>query len=218
MSLDTQAPDGPTAEEIEAGRLLFCKETTFLLGAAELHQLPDRELPEICFAGRSNVGKSSLINALVNRKDLARTSVTPGRTQQLNVFDLGGRLTLCDMPGYGYAKAPKAFVEQWTALVRAYLRGRPTLRRALVLIDSRHGILEADRPIMTLLDEAAVSFQIILTKIDKPRPHELAAMVEKVKAEAATHVACHPEILLTSSHEGDGLPALRAALWSLTTT
>lgn len=207
-----------TDDEIEAGRLLFTREITFLLGAAELHQLPDRDQPEICFAGRSNVGKSSLINALVNRRDIARTSVTPGRTQQLNFFDLGQKLTICDMPGYGYAKAPKDHVERWTALVRSYLRGRPTLRRALVLIDSRHGILAADRPIMDLLDEAAVSFQIILTKIDKPKASELAAVVDKVKAEAATHVACYPEILLTSSETGAGLPALRAAINGLATS
>ena len=199
-------------EVLEKGRRLFAQQCDFLLGVLELEQMPDASTPEITFAGRSNVGKSSLINALTNRRDLARTSVTPGRTQEINFFDLGHRLTLTDLPGYGYAQAPKDKVDLWTDFIRKYLKGRPTLRRALVLIDSRHGLKESDRAIMKLMDDSAVNYQIVLTKANKVKPGPLAATVAAVRRELAEHVAAHPEILVTSAAEGFGLAETRAAL------
>ncbi len=203
------------ARILEEGRKFFARECTFILGAAALVQVPDSDLPEIAFAGRSNVGKSSLVNSLTGRKTLARTSVTPGRTQQLNFFNIGGRLLLADLPGYGYARAPKSEVDAWTRLVKAYLMGRPQLRRVCMLVDSRHGLKTNDREVMKDLDEAAVSYQIVMTKADKVKPAELARTVEAVSAEAATHAAAFPKISVTSSHEGTGLAELRAALSQL---
>jgi GTP-binding protein len=204
-----------TAEEVEAGRLLFAQECQFVAGAATEAALPPDALPEIAFAGRSNVGKSSLVNALTGRTTLARTSHTPGRTQQLNFFDLGRRLMLVDMPGYGYAEASKGEVARWTRLVRDYLRGRVSLRRTLLLIDARHGLKETDRPWLEMFDDAAVSYQIVLTKADKVRPAELARGLERLAAELARHVAAHPEVAVTSAHEGRGIAELRAALAAL---
>lgn len=201
--------------ELEAGRLLFSRPCTFQLGAVSLAQLPATELPEICFAGRSNVGKSSLINALTGRNSLARTSDTPGRTQELNFFALDDRLSVCDLPGYGYARAPKERVERWTRLVKSYLRGRPNLRRVLLLVDSRHGIKDNDREIMSMLDEAAVNYQVVLTKADKLKAGELERVRERTAADLAKHVAAHPEIHATSSAKGAGLPELRAAIAAL---
>lgn len=206
------------SNEIEAGRLLFAAPATFLLGAVDLEQLPDTSLPEITFAGRSNVGKSSLINALTNRKSLARTSVTPGRTQEINFFDLGEQIMVADLPGYGYAKAPKGKVDAWTALIKLYLRGRPNLRRALVLIDSRHGLKENDRSIMKLMDDAAVNYQIVMTKADKVKPGPLAATRKAIAQEITGHVAAHPDIFVTSAVEGWGIPEMRAALSELALT
>jgi GTP-binding protein len=199
----------------EAGRLLFAQESRFVAGAMEPEQLPPEELPEIAFAGRSNVGKSSLVNALTGRTTLARISHTPGRTRQLNFFDLGGRLMLVDMPGYGYAEAPKGEIKRWTGLVRLYLKGRVKLRRALILIDARHGIKPPDRPLMKMLDEAAVSWQAVLTKADKVKPTELQHVIDKTAMELAKHVAAHPELPVTSAHEGKGIAELRAALAAL---
>lgn len=208
--------DSFTPEEIEAGRLLFAQKCDFMLGAAGLSQIPETDLPEIAFAGRSNVGKSSLVNALTGRKTLARTSHTPGRTQQINFFDLGGRMTIADMPGYGYAKAPKSHVEQWTRLVNAYLKGRVQLSRVLVLIDSRHGLKDVDRTVMTMLDKAAVSYQVVLTKTDKVKIGPLGKLLESTHAELARHVAAHPIIRCTSSAKGVGIEDLRADLARLT--
>jgi GTP-binding protein len=205
-------------EEMESGRLLFAAPATFLLGVVALDQFPDTALPEITFAGRSNVGKSSLINALTNRKALARTSVTPGRTQEINFFDLDGRLMVADLPGYGYAKAPRGKVDTWTALIKQYLRGRPNLRRALVLIDSRHGLKDNDREIMKLMDEAAVNYQIVMTKADKVKPGPLAERHKAIATEVAGHVAAHPDILVTSAAEGWGIAETRAALSELALT
>ena len=199
----------------EQGRKLFAGECTFLLGAAGLSQVPDSDLPEIAFAGRSNVGKSSLLNALTNRKTLARTSDTPGRTQQLNFFDVGGRLMVADLPGYGYARAPKKEVEAWTRLVQAYLTGRPQLRRVCVLIDSRHGLKANDMAVMKELDEAAVSYQLVLTKADKIKETALDKTVDSVKTEAANHAAAYPDVAVTSAVKGTGLAELRAALSQL---
>tara|TARA_R110000868_G_scaffold11985_3_gene58327 strand:+ start:164 stop:820 length:657 start_codon:yes stop_codon:yes gene_type:complete len=216
----TESIPNPTFEAavVEAGRLLFAAPATFMLGVAGLDQLPESDLPEITFAGRSNVGKSSLINALTNRKSLARTSVTPGRTQEINFFDLDGRLMVSDLPGYGYAKAPKSKVDAWTSLIKQYLRGRPNLRRALVLVDSRHGLKENDREIMKLMDDAAVNYQIIMTKADKVKPGPLATLHKAVAAEIKRHVAAHPDILITSAAEGWGIAEARAALSELALT
>ena len=203
--------DAETAD-LDRGRRLFAQTCTFLLGAASRHQIPESDLPEVAFAGRSNVGKSSLVNALTGRKTLAKTSNTPGRTQQLNFFDLGGRLMLADLPGYGFAQAPKDQVERWTRLVDAYLRGRPSLRRALLLVDARHGLKDVDRRVMTMLDKAAVSYQVVLTKGDKVSPNALAVVEAATIAELPAHTAAHPELATTSATTGAGISGLRTAL------
>ena len=197
---------------VEAGRKLFARDCRFVAGATDARAMPPETVPEIAFIGRSNVGKSSLVNALTGRRMLARTSDTPGRTRQINFFDLGGRLMLVDLPGYGYAVASKSSIAAWTALARKYLRGRSSLRRACLLIDARHGIKETDRPLMQLCDEAALSYQVVLTKIDKLRPAELKATAEGIATELARHAAAHPEIHLTSVLSGDGIAMLRAGL------
>jgi GTP-binding protein len=204
----------PLAELIEPARKLFAGPITFLKSAPDLKFLPDADVSEVAFAGRSNVGKSSLINALTGRNTLARTSNTPGRTQELNFFDVGEPLVfrVVDMPGYGFAKAPKDIVRKWRFLVNDYLRGRPVLKRALVLVDSRHGLKDVDREVMTMLDEAAVSYRLVLTKADKIKPTELTRTRDLVAVEARKHVAAHPDILATSSETGLGLPELRAAV------
>lgn len=209
---DLYPPRDIDPELVEAGRRLFAREAQFVAGAAEPAALPPESLPEIAFAGRSNVGKSSLVNALCGRRMLARTSNTPGRTRQLNFFTLGGELMLVDLPGYGYAEASKAAIARWTALVQRYLRARGGLRRVCLLIDARHGIKEPDRPVLRLLDEAGVSYQAVLTKTDKLAVAEVAAMAERVADELARHTAAHPEIHLTSAEKGRGLAALRATL------
>lgn len=199
-------------EAIEAGRLLFAQECRFTWGSASLSDLPPAGLPEIAFAGRSNVGKSSLVNALTGRKTLARTSHTPGRTQQLNFFDLGGRLSLVDLPGYGYAKVSKSLSQGWTDTLKGYLRGRATLRRALVLIDGRHGIKESDTEILKLLDDTAVATQVVLTKMDKVGKGERERRIPEVEAALKRHPAAFPKVMLTSSDKGEGIPELRAFL------
>lgn len=199
----------------EAGRLLFAQSCDFVMGAVDMRHLPAPDLPEIAFAGRSNVGKSSLINALTNRKTLARTSNTPGRTQEINFFNLAGRLMLADLPGYGYARVSRTQVERWTRLINQYLKGRPNLRRACVLIDSRHGLKDSDIAVMKMLDVAAVSYQIVLTKADKPNAAELTAQIERVRKAMRAHVAAHPEIHVTSATKGTGVMELRAALAEL---
>jgi len=215
--IERRAPGDAASDEaaLETGRRLFARECTFLAGAATLAALPPDGLPEIAFAGRSNVGKSSLLNALTGRSALARTSHTPGRTRQLNFFSLGGRLVLVDMPGYGYAEAPKREIARWTELIRLYLAGRASLRRVCLLIDARHGIKDTDRPLMAMLDAAAVSFQLVLTKADKVREAELAARLDALAAELARHVAAHPVIEVTSAREGRGIAELRAGLAAL---
>lgn len=210
------APDGttPDAAALEAGRLLFARPWRFVLGAPSLKFLPPLQGPEIAFAGRSNVGKSSLINALVGQKDLARTSNTPGRTQELNFFrpeDVDADVTIVDMPGYGYAAAPKDKVDTWTRFVFGYLRGRQTLKRVYLLIDSRHGVKANDGEVMDLLDRAAVSYQIVLTKADKPRKG-IDAVVAETAAAVAKRPAAYPVILATSSETGFGIDVLRAAI------
>ena len=203
------------AEDLaERARKLFAGPIEFLKSAPGLQFLPDPNVPEIAFAGRSNVGKSSLLNALTNRKSLARTSNTPGRTQELNFFDVGSpiELRLVDMPGYGFAEAPRDLVKRWRFLVNDYLRGRSVLKRALVLVDSRHGLKDVDRDVMKMLDDAAVSYHLVLTKGDKVKPTELAATLEAVTAEAAKHPAAHPLIFTTSSETGSGIANLRTAV------
>ena len=199
----------------EAGRLLFARECSFVAGSERLEGLPPFTLPEIAFAGRSNVGKSSLLNALTGRTALARVSNTPGRTRQLNFFDLGGRLMLVDMPGHGYAEASKADIKRWEKLIDAYLSGRPTLARVMVLVDARHGLKASDHDLMKRLDERAVSYQVALTKADQPKSDELAKTTDKVAAELAKHPAAHPHIVVTSAAVGTGIPELRARLVKL---
>ena len=205
-------------ELAERARKLFCGPIEFLKSAPELKFLPDPEVPEIAFAGRSNVGKSSLLNALTNRNGLARTSNTPGRTQELNFFDIGEpvQLRLVDMPGYGFAEAPKTLVGRWKRLVTDYLRGRAILKRALVLVDARHGLKESDREMMRMLDEAAVSYHLVLTKADKVKPSALGPLYEATAAEAAKHPAAHPAIFTTSSETGSGIAELRTAILTAT--
>ena len=201
-------------EFLEAARKTFAGPVAFLKSAPSLQFLPAVDVPEVAFAGRSNVGKSSLLNALTGRNGLARTSNTPGRTQELNFFDVGDplRFRLVDMPGYGFAKAPKDMVKKWRFLVNDFLRGRPKLKRALVLIDARHGIKEVDREILDMLDKAAVSYRIVLTKADKIKATELDEVTERTAAEARKRPAAHPDILATSSEKGMGIPELRAAV------
>jgi GTP-binding protein len=203
---------------IEAGRLLFAGPCDFVMGAARANQLPDSELPEVAFAGRSNVGKSSLVNALTGRKTLARVSNTPGRTQQVNFFLLSQKLMLVDLPGYGYAAAPKAHVDAWTGLIEDYLRGRRQLKRVCLLIDGRHGIKEADRRAMEVLDQSAVIYQVILTKADKMTPTALKGIIEATKTEMAKHTAAFPTLLVTSAEKKQGLEAVRAELAALAET
>ena len=200
---------------LEAGRHLFAQPCAFVAGIANLAQLPPAGLPEVAFAGRSNVGKSSLINALTGRSQLARISRTPGRTQQINMFDLGGRLMLVDLPGYGFAQAPKSKVESWQRLIRTYLRGRAGLMRTCVLVDARHGLKPIDLEFMAMLGEAAVAYQLVLTKVDQLRRGELAELIESLRADLARRPGAHPEIIATSAHEGTGIARLRAALATL---
>ena len=214
MQLPFPEIEMPSDEDIEKGRLLFAGETTFLKGVVAMDGLPDADRLEVCFAGRSNVGKSSLINALTGRKGLARASNTPGRTQEINFFTAGD-LYVVDLPGYGFANAPVAVVAKWQALLKNYLQGRPTLRRVFVLIDARHGAKAVDEEIMTLLDRAAVTFQVVMTKVDKVKGTALEASMAATRAALVKHPAAYPELILTSSEKGEGIPALRAVIATL---
>lgn len=215
----TQLPfplaDEPNHATTERGRKLFAGNTDFLKGVVAMDGLPPGDRIEVCFAGRSNVGKSTLINALTGRKGLARASNTPGRTQEINFFTLTDSHYLVDLPGYGYAEAPVAVVQQWQALLKAYLQGRANLRRAFVLIDARHGVKAVDEEIMKLLDIAAVPFQAVLTKSDKVKGKDRDASLTRTRAALAKHPAAFPEIILTSSEKGDGIPTLRATIATL---
>jgi GTP-binding protein len=207
-----EEPDDITREK---GRLLFAGETEFLKGVVAMNGLPPADRIEVCFAGRSNVGKSSLINALTGRKGLARASNTPGRTQEINFFSAGEDHYLVDLPGYGFANAPVAVVEKWQRLLKQYLSGRQNLRRAFVLIDARHGIKKVDEEIMSLLDSAAVTFQCVLTKTDKVKLKDRDRVLAQVRERLSKHPAAFPEIVLTSSEKGDGIPTLRAIIATL---
>lgn len=208
------APE-PDAITLETGRKLFAGGADFLKGVVAMDGLPPADRIEVCFAGRSNVGKSTLINALTGRKALARASNTPGRTQEINFFTLGESHYLVDLPGYGYAEAPLAVVQKWQKLLKAYLSGRATLRRAFVLIDTRHGAKQVDEDIMTLLDSAAVPFQVVMTKADKVGKKDRDVALARTRAVLAKHPAAYPEIILTSSEIGEGIPILRATIASI---
>ena len=212
--------DAAAADLAERARKLFAGPIAFVKSAPELKFLPHPDVPEIAFAGRSNVGKSSLLNAITNRNGLARTSNTPGRTQELNIFDVGEppQIRLIDMPGYGFAEAPKDIVKRWRFLINDYLRGRAVLKRALVLVDSRHGLKDVDREVMRMLDDAAVSYHLVLTKGDKVKPSALGALYEATMVEAAKHPAAHPAIFTTSSETGSGIAELRTAILDAATT
>jgi len=201
--------------ELELGRKLFAGETDFLKGVVAMDGLPEADRLEVCFAGRSNVGKSSLINALTGRKGLARASNTPGRTQEINFFTLGEERYLVDLPGYGFANAPVKVVEKWQRLLKSYLAGRQNLRRAFVLIDARHGIKAVDEDILTLLDSTAVTFQAVLTKADKVKAADRERVMAQVRTALSKHPAAFPEIVLTSSEKGDGIDTLRAIIATL---
>ena len=207
-------PEEFTPEQLDAAKALFKQDCHFVLGVARLEQLPVSELPEVAFAGRSNVGKSSIINALTGRRGLAKTSNTPGRTQQLNYFNLGGKLHIVDLPGYGYAQAPEVEVKKWQAVIMAYLQGRVNLKRVMVLIDSRHGIKPVDREIMEMLDKA-VTYQLVLTKTDKISAKALEKVRAETEAETAKHAAAHIRVLATSSEKNLGLDELRAEIATL---
>jgi GTP-binding protein len=215
MSLPFPPAPEPEPEAAEAGRLLFAGPVAFVKGVTAMDAMPPADRAEVCFAGRSNVGKSSLINALTGRKALARASNTPGRTQEINYFALGSAHYLVDLPGYGFAEAPVAVVAKWQALLRAYLAGRATLRRAFVLIDMRHGIKAVDEEILKLLDRSAVAFQAVLTKADKVNRAERAATLAQVRGALARHAAAFPEIVVTSSETGEGIETLRALIATL---
>jgi len=215
MALPFPLAEIPDEQTAERGRKLFAGEVTFLKGVVAMSGLPAADRLEICFAGRSNVGKSSLINALTNRKGLARASNTPGRTQEINFFTLGDSHYLVDLPGYGYANAPLDVVKKWQALLKHYLAGRQTLRRAFLLIDARHGIKSVDEEIMTLLDSAAVTFQCVLTKADKVKTAELNRALAQTREKLSRHPAAFPELILTSSEKGDGIATLRATIATL---
>ena len=215
MKIDFQPAEPPGAQEFEAGRRLFAGENEFLKGVVAMAGLPPADRIEVCFAGRSNVGKSTLINALTGRRALARASRTPGRTQEINFFTTGAGHFLVDLPGYGYANAPVSVVSRWQALMKDYLAGRASLRRAFVLLDSRHGIKPVDHEIMTLLDRSAVTFQVILTKADKIKEYDRAALIAGVGEALQQHPAAYPEMVLTSSEVGEGIEALRAIVAGL---
>lgn len=215
MQLAFPVAEEPAAEAAETGRLLFAGETAFVKGVVDMSGLPPADRVEVCFAGRSNVGKSSLINALTGRKGLARASNTPGRTQEINFFATSDSHYLVDLPGYGFANAPVSVVEKWQRLLKRYLSGRQSLRRAFVLIDARHGIKKVDNEILALLDSAAVTFQVVLTKADKVKEKERLKVLDQVRQALANHPAAFPELVVTSSEKGWGIPALRAIIAAL---
>ncbi|WP_213395646.1 ribosome biogenesis GTP-binding protein YihA/YsxC [Yoonia sp.] len=211
--MELRFPEAATPDDasIEVGRMLFAGETTFVKGVVAMDGLPPADRIEVCFAGRSNVGKSSLINALTGRKGLARASNTPGRTQEINFFTAGD-IYVVDLPGYGFANAPVAVVEKWQRLLKQYLQGRQTLRRVFVLIDARHGAKAVDEEIMSLLDASAVTFQVVMTKVDKLRGDALAESLARTRAALVKHPAAYPELILTSAEKGEGIPTLRAII------
>ncbi len=215
MQLPFPIAEEPDPQIAEQGRLLFAGETTFVKGVVAMDGLPDPDRMEVCFAGRSNVGKSSLINALTGMKALARASNTPGRTQEINYFTAGEEHYLVDLPGYGYANAPVPVVEKWQRLLKQYLSGRQTLRRAFVLIDARHGVKKVDDEILALLDSSAVTFQAVLTKADKVKEKEREKVLDQVRTALSKHPAAYPEIVVTSSEKGWGIPTLRAIIATL---
>lgn len=215
MILPFPLAEDPDPQTIEEGRLLFAGETEFVKGVVAMSGLPPADRMEVCFAGRSNVGKSSLINALTGRKGLARASNTPGRTQEINYFTAGDAHYLVDLPGYGFANAPLQVVEKWQRLLKQYLSGRQTLRRAFVLIDARHGIKKVDEEILGLLDSTAVTFQVVLTKADKVKETEREKVLDQVRNALSSHPAAFPELVVTSSEKGWGIPTLRSIIATL---